>query len=215
VELLVVEEPLLVGQPDGSSTMVSRMRCRSRGLRRAAARRAAKTSRSSRASRNSSRLTSSDSDSSPMLACRNSEMWSTVGSVTKEPAPGALRGADEVLGREDAQRLPHRAAAHAEVPGEDRLVGQALSTRQLAAHDQLAQLVVDLLVGLPHPLDRGGARQGPEPRIQRPRLSVAGPQFGQRRPVFLGLVPVHVWIPLCRAAMPEGSQPAGCRTQPA
>ncbi len=43
---------------------------------------AAGTSSSSRASRNSSSETSCASVSRLMLACRNSEMWSTLGSVT-------------------------------------------------------------------------------------------------------------------------------------
>ena len=67
------------------------------------------------------------------------------------PAAGALRGADQALGGEHAQRLPNRGSADAELAREHGLVRQALSLGELAGHDQLAQLIGDLLVRLAHP----------------------------------------------------------------
>ena len=63
-------------------------------------------------------------------------MWSTVGSVTKLPPLGALGGPDEVLGRQDAQRLAHRAAADAELAGEHASLGSRGPAAELAADDQ-------------------------------------------------------------------------------
>ena len=91
-----------------------------------------------------------------MFACRNDEMWSTVGSVTKLPPPAPFAVRIEVLGGEHAQGLAHRAAADAELAREHRLVGQPLAAAELAAHDEVAKLVVDLLVRLADAFHRGG-----------------------------------------------------------
>src|SRR6185503_18298951 len=64
------------------------------------------------------------------------------------PARRALRRADQVLRREDPQRLADRRAADAELHAQRRLVRQPVAGRDLAADDELAQLVGDLLVGL-------------------------------------------------------------------
>jgi hypothetical protein len=69
------------------------------------------------------------------------------------PARRALRRPDEVLGREDPQRLAHGRAAHAELHAERSLVGEAVPRADLPADDELAQLVGDLLVRLAHALD--------------------------------------------------------------
>ncbi len=60
----------------------------------------------------------------------------------------ALRRADQVLRGQHPQRLAHGAAADPELPCQHRLVRQPLPARQLAADDQVAQLIVNLLVRL-------------------------------------------------------------------
>ena len=69
------------------------------------------------------------------------------------PAGHALARLDEVARREDAQRLAHGGARHAEVGRELGLAGQAVARRELAAVDHVQELVGDLLVRLADPLD--------------------------------------------------------------
>jgi hypothetical protein len=63
-------------------------------------------------------------------------------------AAGALGRPDQVLGREQTQRLADGRAADAEVGGEDGLVRQPRPARQLAFDDLLAQPAGDELIRL-------------------------------------------------------------------
>ena len=66
-----------------------------------------------------------------------------------------LRRADQVLRGQHPQRLAHGAATDPELPCQHGLVRQPLPAGQLAADDQIPQLVVNLLVGLLDAMNRG------------------------------------------------------------
>ena len=68
-----------------------------------------------------------------------------VGFVDDHAAEHAAHDGDQPLGLEDAQRFAQRRARHAEALDEVGLPPERVALRQLAAHDQGAQLVGDLL----------------------------------------------------------------------
>ena len=70
----------------------------------------------------------------------------------------SLAGVDQVAGREDAERLAHGRARHAEIGRELGFAGQAVTRLELAAVDHLQELVGDLLVRFADPLDLHASR---------------------------------------------------------
>src|SRR5207245_2661862 len=74
-------------------------------------------------------------------------------------AAGPLRRPDEALRGQQPQRLTHGRAADAELAREHGLVRKPLAARELAADDQVPQLVGDLLVRLADAADRNGVRR--------------------------------------------------------
>ncbi len=98
------------------------------------------------------------------------------------PAARTLGGSDQVLRGEQAERLAYRRAAHTELAGQRVLSRQSLAPRELAADDQPAELVRDLLVGLANAMNRHRARRplhGSQPAgytatstATRPRYSI-------------------------------------------
>src|SRR2546429_504606 len=75
-------------------------------------------------------------------------------------AARALRGADQVLRSEDAERFADGRPADAELACEVPLVRKPLAGRELSRRDQVAQLLGDLLARLDDPsaCDPGGVR---------------------------------------------------------